>query len=374
VSIKRTLDAPAVGSTIALVEDGADASAENAASLAHLSHQLRNPLNTILGMASLLSETELSDEQARFVASLQRAGERLLSLVMSLTGNPAAVDSGEDRVSGALHAAPDGELLGMRVLVVDDSEDNRALVAAYLASTGAVLELVGDATGALDALERTPFDVVLMDLHLPGADGFAATRELRQRERSRGAEPTPVVALSADASIDTLERTRATGFTEHLAKPLHKAALQNLLRRYLPSPARTPSSPARTGAVATLFPRFLVHRERDAATLRDALAREDFPTIATLGHNMHGNGASYGYPELSAIGRRLEAAAATRNAHDVEGELGRLDACVARMRSNTPATVALQVSSSAVAGIAGRDSTPRLTDQDPQDPQDQGER
>jgi signal transduction histidine kinase/HPt (histidine-containing phosphotransfer) domain-containing protein len=227
---------------------------------------------------------------------------------------------------------PDGELAGLRILLVDDSAESRALVDAYLAHTGAALAVAPDAPSALARLERATFDVVLMDLHLPEMDGFAATRELRRAERTRGAPSVPVVALSADALPETVKDALAAGFTEHLAKPLRKAALRTLLRRYRTSNrARGLAGPSE--AATKLFPKFLDHRERDAATIRAALERTDFDTIATLGHNMRGNGVSYGFPEVSAIGERIETAAVARNARRVAEQLARLDECLARIRA-----------------------------------------
>ncbi len=86
----------------------------------------------------------------------------------------------------------------------------------------------------------------------------------------------------------------------------------------------------RTAAATALLPRFFEHRLRDVATLVAALEREDFETIARLGHNMVGNGVSYGFPEISAIGERLEAEATLGDASAVREQVELLDACLAR--------------------------------------------
>jgi CheY-like chemotaxis protein len=231
---------------------------------------------------------------------------------------------------------PPGELSGLRVLLVDDSDESRALVQAYLSSTGASLEVATDAAQALAKLHRESFDVILMDLHLPGMDGFSATRELRRTERRSGTVPIPVVALSADALPETVEQALAAGFTEHLAKPLRKAALRALLRRYARSTGARPLLPP-SATVSRLRPKFLEHRERDVATIRGALARKDFEIIATLGHNMRGTGVSYGYPEVSAIGGRLEAAAQAKNGRRIDEQIGRLEAWLLRIRNKLAA-------------------------------------
>jgi len=95
---------------------------------------------------------------------------------------------------------------------------------------------------------------------------------------------------------------------------------------------RAPGSPiTRSPAATALLPRFLEHRRGDVATIREALERADFETIGRLGHNMAGNGRSYGFPELSAIGARLEAEAGARNATAVREQLDALEACLARI-------------------------------------------
>jgi CheY-like chemotaxis protein len=242
-----------------------------------------------------------------------------------------------DEVGGLRGPAPedrprDGDLTGVRVLVVDDSDESRALVEGYLAPSGAALELAADVPAALAMFQAGTFDVVLMGLHLPGTDGFAATREIRRLESESGARPTAVVALSADASPATVRNALDGGFTEHLAKPIRRAALTALLQRYR-GWARARSASQSSATVARLLPRFLQNRERDMVAIREALAGEDFETIATLGHNMRGNGVSYGFLEVSAIGWRLESAAHVRDARQIEEDLPRLEACIARIRT-----------------------------------------
>jgi CheY-like chemotaxis protein len=231
-----------------------------------------------------------------------------------------------------------GELRGLRVMLVDDSDESRALVAAYLATTGATLFVADDAHSGLEELAHGTYDVILMDLHLPGVDGFAATHALRQAESTRGAIPVPVVALSADAAAGTVKSALASGFSEYLSKPIRKAELVATLRRYLAHDAGVASPPQRPGmsrAARALLPKFLDHRERDIGSLREATARLDYGTIATLAHNMRGNGISYGFPEVSEIGLRLEDAARARDAASVEREIEKLEDCLRRIRAET---------------------------------------
>jgi len=228
-------------------------------------------------------------------------------------------------------------LEGLRVLLVDDCEESRALIAAYLAPAGAALAVAEDARSALAALARKTFDVVLMDLYLPGMDGFSATRALRQAESKAGAPPVPVIALSADTLARTAQLALASGSTEYLAKPIQKADLLAILRRYVRRDAERPTSrlvPASSAAAKALLPRFVAHRERDVGTIREAITRQDYDVIATVAHNMRGNGASYGFPEVSEIGLELEDAARARDEESVEEATAHLEQCVARIREH----------------------------------------
>ncbi len=86
---------------------------------------------------------------------------------------------------------------------------------------------------------------------------------------------------------------------------------------------------SRSRAATALLPRFLGHRRRDVASIRAALASDDFETVARLGHNMRGSGVSYGFPNVSLIGEELEAAADARDARRVDEQLALLEAWVA---------------------------------------------
>jgi HPt (histidine-containing phosphotransfer) domain-containing protein len=101
----------------------------------------------------------------------------------------------------------------------------------------------------------------------------------------------------------------------------------------------------RSPAATKLLPRFLEHRERDVVSLRAAVEREDFETIARIGHNMRGNGQSYGFPDLGTIGECLEAAA---DAKSTVGVLEHLRSLVAWLAQAT-------------ATARSEDSRPRLT-------------
>lgn len=116
------------------------------------------------------------------------------------------------------------------VLVVDDSSTNQMVATGMLDHLGYSSEVAANGFEALAAMERTRFDIVLMDCRMPEMDGYEATIELRRLE---GDGPRlPVIALTAGAMGDEEERCRAAGMDDFLPKPLGLEDLQAVLERW----------------------------------------------------------------------------------------------------------------------------------------------
>ncbi|MBF0415556.1 MAG: response regulator [Magnetococcales bacterium] len=117
----------------------------------------------------------------------------------------------------------------LRVLLAEDTEENRILFEAFLAKTPYHLVMVNDGLEALSQIKQHPFDVVIMDVQMPKMDGYTATREIRQWERDLGRSPIPIIALSAHAMEGEEIRSREAGCTRYLAKPVRKKVLLEAL-------------------------------------------------------------------------------------------------------------------------------------------------
>jgi signal transduction histidine kinase/ActR/RegA family two-component response regulator len=122
-----------------------------------------------------------------------------------------------------------------RVLVVDDVTPNRLVARVLLERAGHAVELAADGAEAVAALRRGGFDLVLMDVHMPGMDGLEATRRIRALEGA--GRRVPIIALTADALGDQIEQCLAAGMDGHLTKPLDRAALLALVDRAEAAPA-----------------------------------------------------------------------------------------------------------------------------------------
>jgi CheY-like chemotaxis protein len=117
----------------------------------------------------------------------------------------------------------------MRVLLADDHPTNRKVVALILEHAGVELTIAEDGAQALEAFTAGAFDVVLMDMQMPVMDGLSATRAIRDLEAARGANPTPVIMLTANALPEHEAAARAAGADRHLTKPIGAQTLLSAL-------------------------------------------------------------------------------------------------------------------------------------------------
>ena len=120
-----------------------------------------------------------------------------------------------------------------RILLVEDNEDNRMLIKAYLRQQPYVVVEAENGAEALDRFKSDTFDLVLMDVQMPIMDGYAATRAIRAWERQVARPRTPVIALTANAVKHDMERSLEAGCDDHLTKPIKKQILLGALRERL---------------------------------------------------------------------------------------------------------------------------------------------
>ena len=121
------------------------------------------------------------------------------------------------------------------VLLVEDNAVNVLYAEAVLRALHRDVVLAVDGEQALAAVRERPFSLILMDCHLPGVDGLAATQQIRRIEADLGRSRTPVVAVSAGVTADERERCVQAGMDDFLAKPFSADELRVLLQRWAPA-------------------------------------------------------------------------------------------------------------------------------------------
>lgn len=120
----------------------------------------------------------------------------------------------------------------IRILVADDNEINRKLNTILLHQWGIAVDEAADGVAAVEACGRQYYDLILMDVHMPAMDGVEATRRIRMLQK--GGNPTPVVALTANALSGDRERYLAAGMDDYLEKPLTEEALRKTIEKWVP--------------------------------------------------------------------------------------------------------------------------------------------
>jgi signal transduction histidine kinase/DNA-binding response OmpR family regulator len=125
-------------------------------------------------------------------------------------------------------APPEGR--GRKILVAEDNPVNQKLAARLLERAGFVPTLVADGREAVEAFERDLFDLILMDMQMPGMNGIDATHAIRERERTRGGH-VPIVALTANAMTGDREVCLAAGMDDYVTKPLRPQDLFAAIER-----------------------------------------------------------------------------------------------------------------------------------------------
>jgi diguanylate cyclase (GGDEF)-like protein len=163
--------------------------------------------------------------------------------------------------------------LGSRILVVEDNRANQQVATAMLERIGCHVELAATGREALALVVRQPFDLILMDCHMPEMDGYEATRRIRGLEGKIA--HVPIIAMTANVQKGDNERCLAAGMDDYLSKPLKLSAVREKLQHWLSQAGRPRPAPAEcSGATAAPAP-LLQQQERllDMAILDEL--RED---------------------------------------------------------------------------------------------------
>lgn len=241
------------------------------------------------------------------------------------------------------------------VLVAEDNSVNRLYLAALLDRMGHGAHFVENGLEALQAVQEHPFDIVLMDVHMPVMDGIAATQAIRALDTRAAA--LPIVALTADAYADTRTHCLAAGMNDVLVKPLGLPELSALFQRQFAAAAALAGEPpqaarhegAGTALLDTevlarlveLMPRAdaarlyeaLLSQAGEATTrMRRALREADIDELRRLSHGLKGAALNLGLRALADAADRL-GGGATTNAGQLALALQRFDETLAATRA-----------------------------------------
>ena len=308
-----------------------------ATGLRQLRHDLLNPLNVLVGATGALQSSDLNETQRTWLRMIASTIQRLQGIIDNIDAyrDQPALD-GQQRLADlcSIAAARVGKPFNrsrlidaiervagsgqpLRILLVDDSPDLATLVRTYLKDTGWDLDVVETGERAVAQATTERYDVVLMDIDLPGLDGATAAHAIRAADLARGTSPTPVIAMTAFDSPPAEEDIGTSA----------------------PAPATVAAAPATAEVVriddpeiAPLVPDFLDNRRAEVGMYREALDQQDYGRIQSAAHKMKGTGRGYGLSAVSRIGGELELAAHEKDVPAMSRLIDELDAYLQRVR------------------------------------------
>ncbi|MGG5817553.1 ATP-binding protein [Falsiroseomonas sp. HW251] len=243
---------------------------------------------------------------------------------------------------------PAGEAPFARLLLAEDSEASQLVGAAMLRKAGYEVDLVRDGEGAVEAASGGSYDAVLMDVRMPGLDGYEATRRIRALPGHAGR--VRILALTASAMPGDVQRCLAAGMDAHLAKPVDRAGLLGAVAALLASVPARPRAPA---PIAEPGPAHVVLVRETLEELRAAVGPGRLPDLVGV----------FAAETLARIGRLNEdpsLPAVEAEAHALQSAAGTFGAAALREAGTALERAAAAGSAGEVAAIVG--SLPRLVD------------
>ncbi|RSC26988.1 response regulator [Pseudomonas putida] len=218
-----------------------------------------------------------------------------------------------------------------RILCVDDNPANLLLVQTLLEGMGAAVVAVDSGFAAVQAVQDEPFDLVLMDVQMPGMDGCACTEQIRRWEASQSGPPLPIVALTAHAMANEKRALLHSGMDDYLTKPISERQLAQVVMKWTGLSLGTPSldraterfpdgnelkvldheeglrlAAGKADLAADMLAMLLASLEGDRQAIRSAREQGDRSAMIERVHRLNGASRYCGVPQLRAACQRSE--------------------------------------------------------------------
>ncbi|HEK1687851.1 TPA: response regulator [Pseudomonas putida] len=218
-----------------------------------------------------------------------------------------------------------------RILCVDDNPANLLLVQTLLEGMGAAVVAVDSGFAAVQTVQDEPFDLVLMDVQMPGMDGCACTEQIRRWETSQSDPPLPIVALTAHAMANEKRALLHSGMDDYLTKPISERQLAQVVMKWTGLSLGTPSldrateclpdsnelkvldheeglrlAAGKADLAADMLAMLLASLEGDRQAIRSAREQGDRSAMIERVHRLNGASRYCGVPQLRAACQRSE--------------------------------------------------------------------
>ena len=206
--------------------------------VSELSYNVRNPLNTICGITEVAkkninsgcdSETLLSylDILGDAATELQQTIDHFFECFESKNYSAIIGDKEHDTDSDILR--------NKRIMVVEDSSVSQMIAKEMLESHGALVTVCDSGRDAVELFKRSitgTYDIIFMDINMPGMDGYEATEEIRALDHPQ-AKNLPIIAMTSEALSDDIQRALKVGMNAHVSKPINREKIVSAIKRVM---------------------------------------------------------------------------------------------------------------------------------------------
>ncbi len=289
-----------------------------------------------------------------FAAYLTRPFKKsqLLDCLRLVTGESASTGKHTTGQIVTQYSISEDHKQRVSILLAEDNMVNRKIALHILEKKlGFHADAVNNGREAIESLERSDYDLVLMDCQMPEMDGYEATRKIRDENSPVRNHRIPIVAMTANALDGDRQKCLDAGMDDYITKPINRKEFINIIKRYLRNgraqqllPSSSPdvkepgkaeqedipegiySEYADDADLVELIDEFVDGLEADVESMRRELENGDHDGLRRLAHQMKGAGGSYGYPMLTGAAMRLEGAAKAKDAEAGTIALDKLEA------------------------------------------------
>lgn len=204
--------------------------------LTQLSHDMRTPMNSVLGLTTLMESTPLNNEQQDYLQSIKRSSEGLID-ALDETLRTAGITHAEElsqapkktQVNYSGKLSPEfAEHFPLKILVAEDDEMNSQLALMLLKRLGYEAERAGNGKEVLEIVSENKYDLILMDVQMPEMDGLEATRMIRLCL----SEQPVIIAMTANAMDGDRDACLKAGMEDYLSKPVNVEELMQTLETW----------------------------------------------------------------------------------------------------------------------------------------------
>jgi CheY-like chemotaxis protein/transcriptional regulator with PAS, ATPase and Fis domain len=297
--------------------------------IAKVSHQMRTPMNSIIGFIDLLMQEDITDEQKGFVNTLQMNSKSLLEIIDDNLESPQnystvpAPDATPEKEKPEVpnpqepplekpEEAASGADKDANILLVDDVEENRMLIEIMLQKTNYNFSKCCNGQEAVELAGKEKFDLILMDIRMPVMDGLEATKQIRSEGMNR---TTIIVAMTASTVKGDELMCLEAGCDDFLSKPIEKNILLRKIGRFVQQSKQI--NAAIQGEQITSFlsdnpdyqkmiEMFVNNLPKRVEEMQEALNDSNLQDLAFKVHALKGLGGFAGFPIYTEKAKILE--------------------------------------------------------------------